>query len=223
MAFLDLIFPKTCLECGREGEYLCPDCMSKTKPARLICPYCYKPAIDGTTHTRCSKKLGLDGLTSIWEYEGIVRKAVLSLKYKYATELEKELQVYIVSELKRKLFPSDAFLVPIPIHWHKENVRGFNQSILVGKNIASKMGWRFLPDLLIKKVSTVSQAELSSEKRRKNLKGVFVVSTRNSPFIIPDSVILFDDVFTTGSTMREAAIVLKRAGVEKVWGLTIAR
>ena len=86
--------------------------------------------------------------------------------------------------------------------------------------VAIAMNWTFLPDLLIKKQSTLSQVELKGDERRQNLKGAF---TLNLKVQIPDSVLLFDDVFTTGSTIRESGKVLKRAGVKKVWGLTIAR
>jgi ComF family protein len=118
------------------------------------------------------------------------------------------------------LIPNSNILVPIPIHWHRENVRGFNQSEEIGKIVAGEMNWEFNPDLLIKTRQTISQVELTVEKRKQNLQGVFTV---DSKFQIPDSIIIFDDVFTTGSTLREAAKVLKRAGVQKVWGLTIAR
>jgi predicted amidophosphoribosyltransferase len=84
------------------------------------------------------------------------------------------------------------------------------------------MGWKFIPDLLIKNKSTASQVELKGDDRRQNLHGVFSLNPSYILSTIPN-ILLFDDVFTTGSTLREAAKVLKRAGVEKVWGLTIAR
>ena len=84
------------------------------------------------------------------------------------------------------------------------------------------MGWKFIPDLLIKNRSTTSQVELSVKERKQNLKGVF--SLNPSYVLSPNSSILvFDDVFTTGSTLKEAAKVLKHAGIKKVWGMTIAR
>lgn len=220
MRLADLIFPKECIGCGREGRYLCPLCVDKTPRAQAICPCCKHPSIDGATHVNCRRKFGLDGLTSIWEYDGVIRKAVLALKYKYATEIGNELSEYIISSLGGLVMPSVHNLVPIPIYWHKENVRGFNQSIVLSGNIAENLRLIFMPNLLIKCVPTVPQAGLSGEKRRKNLKGSFVL---NPKIRIPDSVFLFDDVLTTGSTLFEAAKVLKRGGVNKVWGLTIAR
>jgi ComF family protein len=223
MGIIDLVFPKICLGCGREGKYLCRVCIDEVPRAQAICPYCKHPSIDGATHVNCVKKYGLDGLTSVWQYEGAVRKAILALKYKYATEIGREISEYAINSLSGLVLPPVHNLTPVPIYWLRQNTRGFNQSIEVGGNIAEKMRLNFIPDLLIKKVPTIPQAGLSGKARRKNLRGSFALGPQNSLFTVPDSVFLFDDVFTTGSTMFEAAKVLKRRGVKKVWGLTIAR
>lgn len=222
MGLIDLIFPKTCLECHKEGSYFCQSCLANVRLAKPVCPICEKASIDGLTHVKCIKKFGLDGLTSIWEYEGVIRKAILALKYKYAFEVGRELCGKFAEYMHNSSFliPNSSVLVPIPIYWHRENVRGFNQSNEVGRAIAAEFGWNFEPNLLIRTKPTIPQVELSGEARRKNLKGVFSLDSR---FCIPDSVLLFDDVFTTGSTLKEACKVLKRGGVKKVWGLTIAR
>ena len=222
MSVLDFIFPKICLNCGKEGKYLCQRCIAEVPSPQPICPYCKHPSIDGVTHVNCQKKLGIDGLTSIWKYEGIIRKAILSLKYKYATEIGEELSDYLIVSLKKAIFPQVQYLTPIPIHWYRQNVRGFNQSLEVGRFVAKTMNWKFIPDLLIKNKETVSQVELTGEKRRKNLKNAFSVNPNYEPSTLY-SVLIFDDVFTTGSTLIEATKVLKKAGVKKVWGLTIAR
>jgi competence protein ComFC len=228
MNILNLIFPKTCLDCGKEGKYLCENCLTKVKILKPACPCCEKASIDGFTHVKCRKKYGLDGLTSIWDYDGVVKKAILALKYKYSTEAGRELSSIFVDALKTRnslfMINNSSVLVPIPIHWHRENVRGFNQSIEIGKIVAHEMGWKFIPDLLIKKKSTTSQVDLSVEDRKQNLQGVFSLNPiHKSSFINLKSVIIFDDVFTTGSTLKEAAKVLKHTGVKNVWGLTIAR
>lgn len=227
MNVLDLFFPKTCLECGREGGYICSNCLAKVEILKSVCPYCEKPSIDGVTHIKCQKVYGLDGLTSIWDYDGVVRRAITSLKYKYATEVGKELSNCFIAALKTQYtiynILNTPVLVPIPIHWHRENVRGFNQSEEIGKLVTAEMGWGFNSDILVKKKSTSSQAQLSVEDRKKNLQGVFSVSPDHLTIQPFSHVILFDDVFTTGSTLKEAAKVLKHAGVKKIWGLTIAR
>lgn len=226
MGILDLVFPKKCLNCGKEGKYICENCLSKVPKLKPVCPYCEKPSIDGMTHTKCRRVYGLDGLVSVWDYEGVVRKAILALKYRYATEIASELSGRLVAELKDRysyLLVPDSVLAPIPLHWYRGNFRGFNQSEVIGKEVAKNLGWKFVPDLLVRKKSTIPQSTLEKEKRSSNVRGAFALSSHNSYFLIPNSIILFDDVFTTGSTLKEAARVLKRKGAEEVWGLTIAR
>jgi len=200
MNLLDLIFPKTCLGCGGEGKYICENCLAKVR-----------------------KRGNYQDTTSIFRYEGVIRKAIIALKYKYSTEIAKEVSYICVKNLKSMNLASKShLLVPIPLHWHRRNVRGFNQTEEVGKLIAGGMGWRYRSDLLVKKVSTKPQVGLKSSTRRENLKDVFTVS----PNILVSKnsrIVLFDDVFTTGSTLSEAAKALKHAGVKKVMGLTIAR
>jgi len=222
MGVLDLVFPKSCLGCSKGGIYICPDCLTKVRLVKPICPYCEKTSIDGATHIKCRRKFGLDGLISIWEYEGVIRKAILALKYKYSLEVGREISNVFVKYLSQGDFiiPHSSVVVPIPIHWYRQNFRGFNQSDLIGRAVSAAKGWKFVPDLLIKQKSTTSQTELSGDARKLNLKDAFVVTPG---FQLQNSVILFDDVFTTGSTLMEAAEVSKRGGVEKVWGLTIAR
>lgn len=165
----------------------------------------------------------MDGLVSVWKYEDVIRKALIALKYKYATEVGKELQSYIATELQKTFIPSAQCLVPVPLYWYRENFRGFNQSEFLGKQVAKALNIKFVSDLIMRKKLTTPQVALKGEMRRKNLKNVFMVSPHNSLFTIPDSILLFDDVFTTGSTLKECAKVLKKWGVKKVWGLTIAR
>lgn len=219
MGIIDFVFPKICIGCGIEGKYLCQNCISKAKFMQPICPYCKHPSIDGVTHINCKKKLGLDGLVSVWGYEGVIRKAILALKYKYATEIGKEISEYLFSSIQHLILPPVHTLTPVPVYWVKQNTRGFNQSIEVGGKLAEKMRLIFIPDLLMKTVQTKPQAELTGKERRENLKGTFILNENSD---IPESVFVFDDVFTTGSTLFEAAKVIKRGGVKTVWGLTIA-
>ncbi len=226
MSLIDLIFPKNCLECKKSGDYICKDCLSRVGVPESICPKCNKASIDGFTHVKCRTNYGVDGLVSLWNYEGVIRTAIIALKYKYATEVANELKSYMVAKLQRGeiLLPSAYYLVPIPMHWYRENVRGFNQSYELGKLISKAMGWKFIPDLLIRNKHNTPQAKLGREERQQNIKGVFELDSSYQSLISNHQpLILFDDVYTTGSTLKEAAMVLKRKGVQNVWGLTVAR
>ncbi len=225
---VNFIFPKNCLECKKNGVYMCQSCTDRVGRPKSVCSECNKASIDGFTHIKCQKKYGINGLIALWDYDGIIRKAILALKYKYATELSKEIVNYAITEIKNStiLNSKDFCLTPVPLHWYKENVRGFNQSSDLGKRLACEMKWKYIPDLLIRKKYTVSQATLKRKNRQQNIKGVFGINNKYLSLFTtrnPLSILVFDDVYTTGSTLKEVVKTLKRASVEKVWGLTIAR
>ncbi len=228
MELLNFIFPKNCLECQKSGAYVCHSCVTRVSKPKPTCSECNKPSIDGFTHTKCQKKYGINGLISLWKYEGIIRKAVLALKYKYAIEIIAELQKYMVAEINSNeiLKANDYCLVPIPLHWYKENFRGFNQSGELGKKLAISLKWKYVPDLLVRKKFTAPQATLKKEKRLKNIKDVFEINKKYHDFLTNHGslpILVFDDVYTTGSTLNEAVKVLKHTGAINVWGLTVAR
>lgn len=200
MNIFDLIFPKKCLECRKEGQYICSDCLEKVPPAGW----------------------NREGVYSIWKYEGVIRKAIIALKYKYVAEIANELSELSVKKLSERHFSLSATLVPIPLYWYRKNFRGFNQSEEIGKLVAEKMGWKFIPDLLIRNKSTIPQVQLTGSARRRNLRGVFSFNSNYVPSTMY-SVLIFDDVLTTGSTLREASKVLRKNGARKVLCLTIAR
>jgi len=223
---LDLIFPRKCLTCGKSGSYLCSDCINKVPFSKQICIYCQKPSIDGFTHLKCKNGLRIDGSTSIWSYKGVLRTAILKIKYKFIYAIGSELSYYVSSYLKENVsaLSKNCILTPIPLHWIRENWRGFNQSEKIGRIIAEKMGWKFIPDLMIRKQLTKPQVELKGEDRRKNLIGVFVLNPKYLSLITSNlSLVVFDDVWTTGATLIEAGNMLKRAGAKKVWGLSICK
>ncbi|MBI4033226.1 MAG: ComF family protein [Candidatus Blackburnbacteria bacterium] len=186
--------------------------------------------MDGVTHERCKRGYAPDGLTAIWAYEGAPRKLIHKLKYKYISEIALSLASVAAGVLKstKRSMPHspnwsrDKFtLVPVPLHWVRRNLRGFNQVEEVGKTLAALMNWEIKP-LLVRKKRTKSQVGLKGKERGKNVVGAFALnpSVRVNECT---SVLLFDDVWTTGSTIREATRVLKKTGYKKVWCLTLAR
>lgn len=78
--------------------------MSEVKKSTSVCPGCQRLSLDGKVHERCKHPLGFDGLVSIWAYEGVVRRAILALKYKFAMDIAKELSEKITSEVKKDVF-----------------------------------------------------------------------------------------------------------------------
>lgn len=154
----------------------------------------------------------------------------MKLKYKFVSDLADDLANRVVENLKnykRMNNTSPDFMggkftiVPIPLHWQRYNWRGFNQSEELAKRVASKMGWNFV-NLLVRTKNTKHQVGLKEKARKKNMESAF--NLNNHMTIQPsDHLILFDDVWTSGSTLKEATKVLKSAGYKEVTCLTIAR
>lgn len=227
---LDLLFPKRCLGCGKWGNYFCQDCLKSCLPLeKQICPVCRKSSISNKAHAKCQTRYSLDGLTSIFPYQGLIKKAVTKLKYKFITDLAQELMatmIHIIVVEKDFAFLGrlkPGILVPVPLHPRRERQRGFNQAELLGRPLAKELGWQVQTDLLKRHQYTKPQVRLQGKARRQNIKGAFQVNQNFRSMAFCSKLIVFDDVWTTGSTLRECGSVLKRAGAKKVWGLTLAR
>ncbi|MBI4066446.1 ComF family protein [Candidatus Gottesmanbacteria bacterium] len=231
MHFLDLLFPKRCLTCWRFGKYFCDRCAATVRvieQRETICPICERPAIGGMTHPRCQTRYSLDGLTSIFRYNGIIREAVKTLKYRLVTDLAKEfvslIPVTFFDEVT-KYRTNEASLIPIPLHSSRFRDRGFNQAEVLGKLLVDRSHIPVRTDILRRVRKTKPQVEMKDRKKRLvNMKHVFEISS-HLPISLSShpTVILFDDVFTTGATMRAAGESLKRAGAKVVWAITMAR
>lgn len=227
----DFVFPKRCLNCGSWGEYICYKCLNKIKTLdSRICPMCNQPSLYGLTHPRCKRAFGLDGLTSIYPYQGLTRKAIQKLKFNFITDLaDTILDLFLTSCGEDKAFTNyitkqKTLLIPVPLHQQRKKWRGFNQAELLGEIIAQKLGIGFTPNLLTRVKKTSPQTKLSKKERFKNIKGAFEFNQQYSKTTIKQSnLILFDDVWTTGATLRECTKMLKRVSFKNIWGLTLAR
>lgn len=230
MNFLDFLFPKTCLGCGKVGKYLCDTCIGKLEQPKLICPVCERNQPLGETHFHCRTGHTLGGLVYFYNYQGVIREAIHKLKYRHVTDLVLELENTILDKfdtlesvytsILRRIEVSKPTVVPIPLFWYRENRRGFNQASLFGRAIAKHFNLPFNDEILIRTKPNVSQTKLSYRDREKNVEGVFSVFSQS---LITDHCLLVDDVWTTGATMKEACRVLKEAGAREVWGIAIAR
>lgn len=232
---LAFLFPRRCVSCGKIGKYLCRPCGKMVQTIKLqVCPVCERPAIGGLTHPGCQTRYSLDGLSSFFIYDGPMKKAIKQLKYQFVTDLAEEL-IDLMPQNRVALYKwrREAILTPVPLHFWRQNWRGFNQAEVLGKMISDKLGIKFIPDLLLRKKYTQPQVELKGEERKENILNAFrlnpryiSVNQRAADSILVSEhhrLIIFDDVWTTGATLRTCGRVLKEAGAKEVWGLTLAR
>ncbi len=191
----------------------------------MVCAVCQKQAIGGVTHPVCRTRYGIDGVFSSLVYKGVVKKMVYTFKYPpYLTDLQTLMTDLFYEGIIQKeqfycLLKTPSILVPIPLHTKKFRKRGYNQARLLADGLAKQFGMPVV-DCLDRVKETKTQVGLTKEKRQENIKDAFALKGKNASNF--PQVFLVDDVATSGATLREAAKVLKKAGVEKVWGLTLA-
>jgi len=212
----DLLFPKFCLSCQREGNYLCEDCQSILGVLNTH-----------QKHQTHSPAGGLKDLYFALPYQQPLIKNLIKLfKYQpFVKELVIPLTSLIITHFQLIEKSTADFvnfiLVPVPLERKKLKWRGFNQAEEIGKELANFFGIPLITNCLIKIKETLPQVELSDEERRENIKGAFLV--KDKELIKNKKILLVDDVYTTGATMEECARVLKKAGAKEVIGIVIAR
>lgn len=224
MFILDLLFPKFCLGCGYIGVYLCPSCSRKLEPVEQdVCLYCKKPSLFGLTHVNCGNKLNVDGMITIYRYNPILKIIIKNIKYRLAVQIWKDFYKMISPEVISKLdcykkLPGDLVIQPIPLSKNKFNERGFNQASFICSYFQKFLHFPIV-DLLFRNKETPAQAQIKNKLGRyRNIKGIFTATQGVNP-----NVLLVDDIITSGSTVKEAARILKIAGAKKVYVLALAK
>lgn len=212
---LDLIFPPLCGVCGSGGSFLCPACREKlptASPPR--CRRCWRLSADDV----CSDCVAspLDGARAPFVLAGGARTLVHQLKYRSLHALAEPMGELLATDLTEHPLPID-LLVPVPLHPRRRRQRGFNQSELLVRVVAGRLGIELNVRSLRRQRNTRPQVQADDRRRREeNVRGAF----RCGDGVAGRQVLLIDDVLTTGATLRECAAALKAAGAASVWALT---
>lgn len=219
---VDLLFPSSCVHCGRDGELICTACVSdSTKLGKNVCRKCAESLASPGTCARClSESPTLDRLYGSFLYDSPVGTAIRTLKFDDVRALSGTLaELFDIEALNRVSFD---VIVPIPLHKSKLRSRGFNQSELIAQGLAKRMNVRISPKTLIRTVATDAQSEQPTAAARKRaVQGVFSVVPNHEAMLTGKRVLLVD-VFTTGSTLNSAAGSLQQAGAAWVGAAVLA-
>lgn len=238
---LNTIFPWQCEGCGQvESTPICDACLSKLeRPSHEKCIYCYKPSAFGLTHASCVSPLGLDRCIAVFDYKkGSIDKMIISGKYKFYPEVFSRLgkKAFDVAWKEDQQLQQVGFITYIPLHKYRERWRGFNQSKLFAEIIGKESDLPVV-SVLNRNIKTKTQKDLDKVERSKNTANAFSIRYPSKPwwsFLFHDvkekppidlhgkTILLVDDVVTTGSTLKEATKVLKRNGVAKVITMVLA-
>ena len=177
----------------------------------------------GRTCPHCRNKTAIHTFLSPLPYHHpIVSLLIHELKYRRIRALGPVCAERIVSYLAyyRAILPPRAIIIAIPLHPRKERVRGFNQALLIASEVSKRLQIPVESRCLIRTTWHAPQSALSASLRRKNVEHIFQVPNPRS--IRSKTILLFDDIKTTGATLEEAARVLKKAGAKAIWAITFA-
>jgi len=208
---LDFLFPEKCLSCKKKGLILCHTCILDLR------------------HTDRETQ---SNITALYDYrDPIVKKVIWNLKYYNRSHLGK-----ILGELLQESFMEDfsdirsftsgatIYVVPIPISAHRKRERGYNQAEKIAKGFCTVDTdgiFELKNNIISKKKDTIAQAKIKNRNQRiQNIRGAFLINENVD--IAGRTIIVIDDVTTTGGTLKEAMNVLKKGGARKVYGFAVA-
>lgn len=218
-AIADLFYPQRCVGCSRRAsDVLCRGCFeSLPLIGRPLCGRCGAPAafeVYGCTECR-NRDFWFDAARAPLRYEGVGEELVHALKYRgYLPVVEKVMAPLMAGSLDGGRFDA---VVPVPLHRSRLAKRGFNQAKLMARRVAERINAPLLDKLKAVR-RTRDQVELSAGERRTNVAGAYV---SRGPVV--GTILLVDDVFTTGATLSECAGALRKAGAGEVHALALCR
>jgi len=207
-------------------EYLCPDCLNKIAFNHpVFCAKCSRPLSNPAKrlcrHCR-HRELHFDRIWAAAIYDPTMRYLLHLFKYGQNTGLRLTFAEFLKQFVQRYHVPvQDCDLIlPVPLHHTRFRERGFNQSELIARPLAAAWKIPFHPGILERYRFSIYQARVNSKQRWTNISGTFKIK---HPDIIKDkNILIIDDLMTTGATLSEISRELKRAGAQKVYGLTVA-
>jgi len=219
---LDFLFPPRCVGCGKGGSLLCRKCRAALiylQPP--LCRRCSLPISEGTICRKCRlEDWELDGVYSIFEYGGVIRQAIINLKYHNIKTLAVPLSRFLKEYLSEHRLSFD-IIIPVPIHKRRLRERGYNQTALLARRLSRMSRIPLMEGALVRTRHTPSQAKSESvEQRKENIRNAFECVSWS---VSGKHILLIDDVCTSGATLNSCAASLKSAGAASVWGLTLAK
>lgn len=231
---LDFIWPRRCEVCerpvDRPGRCLCSDCLNRVPfiPTHGACSICGR-AVEGMDGEYlcedCSRRAtrpDFDRAVSAFRFEGRARKMLLDYKFNRHLWLRDDFTDFLEASVRSRFeVAAIDVVVPMPVTLFHRIDRGYNQCAYLADALAKRLDRRVDGGLLKRRGKPKRQAELNEEERRENVKGTVAVSRPD--WVRGRTLLLVDDVMTTGSTLSECAKVLKASGASRVWCATLAR
>jgi ComF family protein len=242
-SIFSVVFPSDCRICGDpllniSRLPVCAECLGALVPIQgRVCSICGERVLSSYAEAdddgliRCPVcrrvKRPFAGAVAYGSYDGALRELVHLLKYegvRPAAAVLGRLLAEAVTGLQPAFTEKPVLMIPVPLYNGKRHQRGFNQAELIARHALKALKGSPLEirtDILLRTRETHSQIGLTSHQRRENLRGAFAVARAQE--VTGREILLVDDVYTTGTTVTECAKVLRRAGADQVWVVTVAR
>lgn len=206
----NFIFPPSCLICGKLGK-------------NIWCKDCKKEIYEKALFKIESKENYYEKHIYIFLYKDKIRKLILDYKFNNKSYLYKIFsRIIIKNEKIYRILKKYDIIIPVPIHKKRKAQRGYNQSQLITKEISNCIeNLKYENNILVKIKHTMPQSILTKKQRKQNVKNVYKIINKEK--INNKKIILFDDIYTTGSTVKEISKILKQNGAKEILVLTIAK
>ena len=207
---LELIYPSVCGICGKIcKDGLCKKCAIEIKKYEI-------------NLINKNKKMYFNESMHIFKYNEIIRQRLIEYKFQDKSYMYKTFAKIILKNKKVCGFLEKYdIIIPVPIHKKRRLKRGYNQTELIVKEICKNISLELKTDVLIKQKNIIAQSELNKNERKQNIKNAFEIKSINE--IIDKKILLFDDIYTTGSTVNECSKILRKAGAKQIGVVTIAK
>ncbi len=229
---LNFVLPPVCPFCRTlvsENKTACGPCWSQIQfISAPYCPQCAKPFEFGSAvnDLKCAKCLSnppaFKATRAVFRYDDFSRKLILSFKHHNAIHMGPLLAQWMYTHSEDILRNVD-FLIPIPLHWTRLLKRGYNQAAILSKEISKLSNVPTKLKVLERVRRTPTQGSLTPKQRQDNVRGAFHVPASAIPIIQGKTLVLIDDVITTGATLDACAKTLIKAGVKEVRVISAAR
>ncbi len=222
--FKEFLSPSACLCCGRERDFadllLCPECTGKLNAKNSgsgpVCPFCGNIAGANLNCRFCAENQSLDFY--FWGiYDNELKECILKFKFHGAVELGRRLSEMAGTSLAERMAQNNYdLIVPLPLHRTRKRERQFNQSDMIAESISKMLGIELGRNMLLRTKSTRQQAKLPEQDRWNNVKGAFEIANGSRDLLKGSSILLVDDIVTTGATIHEASLPLLESGIKRL-------
>lgn len=227
----DTLFPKQCYRCKQADTYLCKICCVAIlqRTPEVVCPHCLKRVPFGKLEKQCYANFLVSSLFIATTYKNqSVKKMFRDFKYRRAKALAYPLSNLLVEWLNTHNYnhfqKTNAVVVPVPSHKSREKDRGFHPATAIAKQIAAAYQLPLATSIVYKHKNIPFQTHIkNAQQRRENVEGCFTLAPNATHQTKAKTILLVDDIITTGSTMRECAKTLRKTRPKEIIGIAVAR